>query len=86
MSRTEEVKHHLNWVECFKRNLYEESVPVAHRTIPETWELEGLEFSTLIALRADESCIFVHILEEVEAFSLIVMEAADDVNRVEVSS
>ena len=81
---TEEVEDNLNRVECLERNLYAEGVPVAHRTVPETWKLESLELTALVALRADESCILVNILEEVEAVALIVMEAAYDVNRVEV--
>ena len=85
MRRTEKVKNDLDRVECGERNLNEESVPVAHRTVPETWELKSLEFASLIALRADESCILINILEKIEALSLIVMEAAYDIYRVEVS-
>ena len=85
MRRTEKVKNDLDRVECSERNLNEESVPVAHRTVPETWELKSLEFASLIALRADESGILINILEKIEALSLIVMEAANDIYRVEVS-
>ena len=85
MSRSEKIENDFHRVECCKRNFNEESVPVAHRTVPETWKLESLELTALVALRADESCILVNILEEVEAVALIVMEAAYDVNRVEVS-
>ena len=86
MCRTEEVKNDLDRVECSERNLNEESVPVAHRTVPETWELKSLEFASLIALRADESSILIHILQKVEALALIVMETAYDVYRIEVCS
>ena len=86
VSRSEKVENHLHRVECSERYLNEKSVPVAHRTVPETRKLKSLEFATLIALRADESGILVHILEEVEAFPLIVVEAAYYVNRVEVGS
>lgn len=85
MCRTEKVKNDLDRVECSERNLNEESVPVAHRTVPETWEFKSLELASLIALRADESGILVNILEKIEALSLIVMEAANDIYRVEVS-
>ena len=84
MRRPEEVENDLHRVECRERNLYEEGVPVAHRTVPETWKLKGLELAALVALRADESCILVNILEKVEAVSLIVMEAANDVYRIEM--
>ena len=85
MSWTEEVKNYLHWVESLKRNFNEESVPVAHRTIPKTWQLKSLELAALVALRADESCILINILQEIEALSLIVVEAAYDVYRIEVS-
>ena len=85
MRRSEEVENDLHWVECSERNLYEEGVPVAHRAVPETRKLKSLELAALIALRADESCIFIYILEKVETVSLIVMEAAYDVYRIEMS-
>ena len=82
--RTEEVEDNLNRVECLERNLYEEGVPVAHGSVPQAWKLKCLELAALIALRADEACILIDILEEVEALALVVVEAADDVDRVEV--
>ena len=86
MCRTEEVKHHLHRVECCERNLNEKCVPVAHCTVPETWKLESLKLTSLITLRADESCILVNILKKIEALSLIVVQTAYDVNRIEVGS
>ena len=50
MSWSEKVENDFHRVECSERNLNEESVPVAHRTVPEAWKLESLEFATLIAL------------------------------------
>ena len=50
MCRTKEVKHNLHRIECLKRNLNKESVPVAHRTVPESWKLKSLELTSLIAL------------------------------------
>ena len=46
----EQIVDGLHWVECAERNLYEYSVPVAHRTIPETWQLKCLEVLTVLAL------------------------------------
>ena len=86
MCRSEEVENDLHRVEGCERNLNEESVPVAHRTVPETWKLESLELASLITLRADESGILVNILEEVEALALIVMETAYDIYWIEVGS
>ena len=46
----EQIVHGLHWVEGAQRNLYEYGVPVAHRTIPETWQLQGLEILTVLTL------------------------------------
>ena len=46
----EQIVDGLHWVECAQRNLYEYSVPVAHCTIPETWQLQGLEVLTVLTL------------------------------------
>ena len=46
----EQIVHGLHWVECAERNLYEYGIPVAHRTIPETWQLQGLQVLTVLAL------------------------------------
>ena len=82
---TKKIENNLYRVECLERNLYEECVPLAHRTVPESWQLKSLEFTSLVALRADESCILVNILEKIEALSLVVVEAANDIYRIEVS-
>ena len=84
MRWSEEIEDNLHRVECSERNLNEECVPVAHGAVPETWKLESLELASLIALRTDESCILVYILKKIEALSLIVMQTAYDVNRIEV--
>ena len=86
MSWSEKIENDLYRVKCSERDLDKESVPVAHRTVPKAWKFECLEFTSLIALRADESCILIHILEEIEALSLIIMEAAYDIDRIEVGS
>lgn len=86
MSRSEKIENDFHRVECCKRNFHEEGVPVAHCAVPEAWKLESLELAALVALRADESGILIHILEEVETFSLVVVEAAYDVYRIKVGS
>ena len=86
MSRSEKIKNNLHRIECCERNLNEESVPVAHRTVPETRKFESLQFAALIALRTDESGVLINILEKVEALSLIIMETAYDIYRIEVRS
>ena len=85
MCRTKQVKHDLYRVECLKRDLNEECIPIAHGTIPKTWKFKSLELTTLVALGADESSILINILEKVETFPIIVMETAHNVNRIEMS-
>ena len=46
----EQIVHGLHWIEGTERYLYEYGVPVAHRTIPETWQLQGLQVFTVLAL------------------------------------
>ena len=86
MCRPEEVKNDLHRVECCKRNFNEQGVPVAHRTVPESRKLKRLKLASLIALRADEACILVHIFQKVEALALIIVETAYDIYRIEVGS
>jgi hypothetical protein len=86
MCRSEKIENDLYRVECSERDFHKESIPVAHGTVPKTWKLESLEFTSLVALRADESSILIHILKKVEALSLVVVEAANDIYRIEVSS
>ena len=46
----EQIVHGLHWVEGTERNLNEYCIPVTHRTIPETWQLECLQILTIFAL------------------------------------
>ena len=86
MCRTEKIKHNLHWIESSERNLNKESIPLTHSTIPKTRKLESLKLATLIALRRNETCILIHILKKIEALTLIIMETANNINRIEVSS
>ena len=86
MSWSEKIENDLYRVECSERNLDKKSIPVAHGTVPEARKFECLEFASLVALRADESSILIYILKKIEALSLVVVETAYDVNRIEVGS
>ena len=82
----QEVVDCLDRVECAERNVDEDGVPVAHCSIPESWEFECLEFFAVLALVGYESCLWVDVLGEVELLSLVVLDGADEVNGVEVSA
>ena len=81
---SQEVEHDLNRVEGLERYLNEKCIPIAHRSVPESWKFKSLEFAALIALRTDESRILVHIPQQIETLSLIIMQAAYDIYRIEV--
>ena len=82
----EQIVDGLHWVECAQRNLYEYGVPVAHRTIPETWQLESLEVLTVLALAGDETGRWIYELRKIEGIALVILGSADEIYRVEVSS
>ena len=82
----EQIVDGLHWVECAQRNLYEYSVPVAHRTIPETRQLQGLQVLTILALAGDETRRWINKLRKIEGISLIILGSADEIYRVEVST
>ena len=50
MLLAEQVVDSLNGIECSEGNLYEDSVPIAHRTIPESGQLKSLEFLAVLTL------------------------------------
>ena len=82
----EQIVHGLHWVECAERNLYEYGVPVAHRTIPETWQLQGLEVLTVLALARDETGRWIYELRKIEGIALVILGSADEIYWVEVST
>ena len=47
---SQEVVDSLDRVECAEAHINEDSVPVAHCTVPESWKFESLEFLTVLAL------------------------------------
>ena len=81
---TEKVEHDLDRIECLQRHFHKEGVPVAHGSVPQPRQFERLQFASLIALGADESGFFIHIFSEIEAVSLVIVQAAHYVDRVEM--
>lgn len=82
----EQIVHGLHWVEGAQRNFYEYGVPVAHRTIPKTWQLESLEILTVLALAGDETGRWIYKLREIEGIALVILGSADEIYWVEVST
>ena len=82
----EQIVHGLHWVECTERNLYEYCIPVAHRTIPKTWQLECLQILTILTLAGDETGRWINELRKIEGIALVILGSADEIYRVEVST
>ena len=84
MSFAQQVKNYLDWIEGLDWNFNEQSVPVGHRTVPEARSFKGAELAALETLGAYQAGLLVNVVEEIEFFALVVLEAADQVNRIEV--
>ena len=84
MCRTKQIQHDLDRIESLEGHFHEEGVPVAHRAVPQAGKFEGLEFTALEALGADEPGFRIHVLQEVELTSLVVAQAAHEVHGIEV--
>ena len=82
----EQIVDGLHWVESAQRNLYEYGVPVAHRTIPETWQLQGLQVLTVLALARDETGGWIYELRKIEGIALVILGCANEIYRVKVST
>ncbi len=82
----EQIVHGLHWVEGTERNLYEYGIPVAHRTIPETWQLECLQILTVLALARDETGRWIYKLRKIEGIALVILGSTNEIYRVEVST
>ena len=85
MSWSQKIKDNFNRIEGSERYLDKKSIPITHRSVPQSWKFECLQFPALIALGAYEACILIDIFQKIETLSLIVMETADDVHRIEMS-
>ena len=47
---TEKVVDSLNGIECPEWHFHKDSVPIAHCTVPKSWQLESLELLAVLAL------------------------------------
>ena len=84
MLLAEQVVDRLDGIERRERHFDEDRVPVAHRAIPQSRELQGLQFASVLALRADEARGGIHKLREVERLALVVDDATDEVHGIEM--
>ena len=84
MLGTEQVEDGLHGIEGDERNLDEDRVPVAHRAVPQTGQLLGLQRTALVALAADETGLGIHEPLQIEFPAQIVRRTADHIHRIEM--
>ena len=58
----QKVVHRLYGIERGERNFHEDGVPVAHRTVPQSGQLECLQLAAVLALAAYEAGRLIHIV------------------------
>ena len=85
MDGAKEVVDRLYGVECGGGDFDEDGVPVAHRAVPETGQLEGFEGVAVERFRRYEAGVVVDMLRQVEFTSFGIVKRADEVNRIEMS-
>lgn len=84
MFRTEQIVHRLYRIESLDGNLYEDRVPSAHRTVPETWKFESLEVAAVLALVGDEARVLIHKLRQIIAIAPVIFRGTDEIDRIEM--
>ena len=82
----EKVVDGLDGIEGSQGNLNENGRPVAHGTIPESGQLKSLELLAALGLLRDEASGLVDIVGQIEGLALIVLDGADEVDRIEVGA
>ena len=82
----QQVVDSLHGIERREGNLYEDCVPVAHGTVPQSRKLKGFQFLAVLRLARNKSCGRVYKVGQVEVVALVVLDGADEVYRVEVGS
>ena len=85
MGGPEQVENDFDRVESCKGDFNEERIPVTHGSVPETGEFECFQFPALIALGTDETGILIDKVEEMEPLSLVIPQAADEIDGIEMS-
>ena len=86
MSLTQQVVDGLDRIESRQGHFHEDGVPVAHGSIPQTGQLQGFELTAILALAADEACVVVNVIGQMERVTLIVLRGANQVDGVEVGA
>ena len=86
MLLAKQVVNSLYRIEGAKGNLYEDGAPIAHRTIPETRQLQSLQLLASLRLGRDETSGLIHEFRQIEGLSLVILYSADQIYGVEVGT
>ena len=86
MLGAEQVVDGLDGIEGGEGYLDEERQPVAHGAVPQAWQLQGEKLAAALALVGDEAGGGVDVLGEVEGLAVVVGDAADEVDGIEVGA
>lgn len=73
-------------IEGAQRYFNEYGIPVAHRSIPKSWQFESLQILSVLTLPTDKTSTWVDILWQIKLLSLIVLRSAYQIYRIEMSS
>jgi hypothetical protein len=68
------------------RDLYKNRVPKRHGAVPETGQLERLQFPSILGFDGDETRVRIPEPHEVKWFPLIVPQPANQVHGIEMGS
>ena len=79
-----QIVHSLNRVESSKADFNEDCIPIAHGPIPESGEFESFQFTSVLALVADEAGFLVNVSGQVKFLTFIILDSTYKVHGVEV--
>ena len=80
----QEIENCLHRAECREGDLDKDGVPVTHGAVPEAWEFQGQELSSVLRFCGDKTRVRVDKGIQVKGISAIVPQAANEVDWIEV--
>ena len=86
MGAAQEVVDRLDRVKGVDGHLDKDGIPVAHRAIPQAWQLQRLDVDAILTLDADKARLGIHKLTQIKLDTLVVLDVAHEVNRIEMGT
>ena len=69
---TEKIVYSFDRVEGGKRHFNEDSIPITHCTIPQTWEFKGKKFLTVFRFVRNKSSVGVYKIRQMEFLTFVI--------------